>query len=40
MSRRALVATAWVLGAVMTGALVVSQINNATRRLGLPLSNA
>ena len=40
MSRRALVATAWVLGAVVTGALVVSQINNATRRLGLPLSNA
>jgi len=40
MSRRALVATAWVLGAVMTGALVVSQINSATRRLGLPLSNA
>jgi len=35
MSRRALVATAWVLGA-----LVVSQINNATRRFGLPLSNA
>jgi soluble lytic murein transglycosylase len=40
MSRRALVATAWVLGAVMIGALVVSQINNATRRFGLPLSNA
>ena len=40
MSRRALVATAWVLGAVMIGALVVSQINSATRRLGLPLSNA
>ena len=40
MSRRALVATAWVLGAVMLGALVVSQINNATRRLDLPLSNA
>ena len=40
MSRRALVATAWVLGAVLLGALVVSQINNATRRFGLPLSNA
>ena len=40
MSRRALVVTAWVLGAVMLGALVVSQINNATRRFGLPLSNA
>ena len=40
MSRRALVATAWVLGAAMLGALVVSQINNATRRFGLPLSNA
>jgi len=40
MSRRALVATAWVLGAVLLGVLIVSQINNATRRLGLPLSNA
>jgi len=40
MSRRALVATAWVLAAVMLGALLVSQINNATRRFGLPLSNA
>ena len=40
MSRRALVATAWVLGAVLLGVLIASQINNATRRLGLPLSNA
>ena len=28
MSRRALVATAWVLGAVLIGALIASQINN------------
>ena len=40
MSRRALVATALVLGAVLLGVLIASQINNATRRLGLPLSNA
>src|SRR5207244_720713 len=40
MSRRTLVASAWVLGAVLLGVLVVSQINNATRRFGLPLSNA
>ena len=40
MSRRALVASAWVLGAVLLGVLVASQINNATRRFGLPLSNA
>ena len=40
MSRRALVATAWVLGAVLLGVLIASQINNATRRFGLPLSNA
>jgi soluble lytic murein transglycosylase len=40
MSRRALVASAWVLGAVLLGVLIASQINNATRRFGLPLSNA
>jgi soluble lytic murein transglycosylase len=40
MSRRALVASAWVLGAVLLGVLIASQINNATRRFGLPLNNA
>jgi len=40
MSRRAQVATAWVVGAVLIGVLIASQIDNATRRFGLPLSNA